>query len=537
MDRMIYNPLEAYTQKLKALHLEKTEQFFEMLTKQSGVNITENRATVAEYDSHTLKLKKQKRKLDWLRVLRVLAIITLVLLPLVFLKLTPKIRALREEIATAEEKAAELLARATAQMEPLCRLCKQEDALRLVEATVPLLTFEPLFSLTKETDMKLNYDYRPDAQVRESTLDALSGTYNGNPFVFENKRIQWMGTETYHGYKNISWSETYRDSKGQLRRRTRHQTLHATVTKPKPFYKNQVVLSYGAQGGPELCFSRDATHLEKKSRWELERHIDKGERKLKKKANAAVAKNKDFSSMSNTDFEVLFDALDRNDEVQFRTLFTPLAQTNMTDLILSKDGYGDDFHFIKRNRMNQIITNHSQDRHLLLSPQAYCTYSYDSMQEKYRQAHSEYFKAVYFDFAPLLAIPIYQERPVHSLKPIPKLAHLYSQKEGEVLANTAGDSCFTHPDTKTQAILKTETVDSADAADVACVTAYSFDTASRVEMVPVFGGDGRMHSVAVNWEEYLPLEQKNYVSVSEDTEGNKGHVLARKNGLCMLKKQ
>lgn len=537
MDRMIYNPLEAYTQKLKALHLEKTEQFFAMLTKQSGVNLQENRATVAEYDSHTLKLKKQKRKYNWLRVLRVLAIITIILLPLVFLKLTPKIRKLREEIATAEEKAAQLLAQAEAQMAPLCKLFKEEDALRLVEGTLPLLTFEPAFSLAKETDMKINYDYCPNAQMRESTLDVLSGTYNDNPFVFENKRIEWMGTETYHGYKTISWSETYRDSKGKLRRRTRHQTLHATVTKPKPFYKTQVVLLYGTQGGPELSFSRDATHLEKKSQWELERLVDKGERKLKKKANKAIADNKEFSSMSNTDFEVLFDALDRNNEVQFRTLFTPLAQTNMTDLILSKEGYGDDFHFIKRNRMNQIITNHSQGRSLLLQPQAYCSYSYDIMQEKYRLAHSEYFKAIYFDFAPLWAIPIYQERPVHSLKPIPKLAHLYSQKEGEVLANAAGDSYFTHPDTKTQAILKTETVDSADRTDVACVTAYSYDTASRVEMVSVFGGDGRSHAVAVEWEEYLPLEQKSYVSVSEDTAQKNTRILAQKDGLCMTEKQ
>ena len=54
-------------------------------------------------------------------------------------------------------------------------------------------------------------------------------------------------------------------------------------------------------------------------------------KKDEKKTDKAIKGNGDFMSMSNTDFEVLFDALDRTHEVQFRTLFTPLAQNNMVD--------------------------------------------------------------------------------------------------------------------------------------------------------------------------------------------------------------
>ena len=79
-----------------------------------------------------------------------------------------------------------------------------------------------------------------------------------------------------------------------------------------------------------------------------------------------IKENRDFTSMSNTDFEVLFDALDRTDEVQFRTLFTPLAQTNMVSLIRSQTGYGDDFVFVKANRMNFVATDHSQGRDIVI---------------------------------------------------------------------------------------------------------------------------------------------------------------------------
>ena len=151
-----------------------------------------------------------------------------------------------------------------------------------------------------------------------------------------------------------------------------------------------------------------------KSEKEIDRYVKKGEKKLKRKTDQAIKQNKDFMSMSNSDFEVLFDALDRTNEVQFRTLFTPLAQTNMVDIIRSRSGYGDDFNFIKQNRTNRILSQHSQGRAINLLPSVYFSYSFDIIKENFISRNADYFKAVYFDFAPLWAIPIYQERPVHS---------------------------------------------------------------------------------------------------------------------------
>lgn len=535
MNTIIYNPLEEYESKYKNLHEEKTNVFFEKLVSQSGVDIEKNRETVGLYNTYRESLIKLKRKLNWLRVLRVLMCITVLLIPLVILKTTPKIKALRAEIEEADHRADELLEEANKQMLPLNKLFTDRDALNLIEATIPLISFDKCFSVKQEADMKLNYDFSEYNDEEQSTIDVLAGNYNDNPFLFENKVIHSMGTEIYHGYKTIYWTETYRDSNGKLRTRTRSQTLHATVTKPKPFYNTQVVLNYCSQGGPDLSFSRDASHLEQKSEKEIDRLVKRGEKKLKKKTDQAIRQNGDFMSMSNSDFEVLFDALDRTNEVQFRTLFTPLAQTNMVDLILSRTGYGDDFHFIKSKRTNKIISNHSQGRAINLLPGNYISYSFDIIKDKFIGGNLGFFKAVFFDFAPLLAIPVYQERPVHSLKPIPDYSQQYSLKECEVLANAVDHKYVVHPQTKTRAILKSAFVRSEDGIDETCITAYSYDIEKRVDVVSVHGGDGRFHNVPVEWDDYIPLEMQNTFSIATNELAGKNKVIARHNGLCIFK--
>ena len=248
----------------------------------------------------------------------------------------------------------------------------------------------------------------------------------------------------------------------------------------------------------------------------------------------ALEENKDFVSMSNTDFEVLFDALDRTNEVQFRTLFTPLAQTNIVDLICSQSGYGDDFNFIKQRRTNTILSQHSQGRAITLSPSSYFSHSFDIIKGNFISQNESYFKAVYFDFAPLWAIPMYQERPVHSLDPIPDYSQKYSCKEYEALSNKAKTEYFVHPLTKTHAILKSSFVNSKNNVYEICVSAYSYDIIPRVDFVSVYGGDGRWHNVAVPWDDYIPLEATNNFFVAASDLARSKNIIARRNNICIF---
>lgn len=535
MNAVIFNPLEEFETTHKAKHGEITEKFFEELVARSGVDIEKNRQTVKQYYESQENLKKLKRKLFWLKFLRVILCITVLLIPLVIWKVTPKIKALRQEVTDADRRTEELLALANEQMMPLNRLFTERDALNIIEKTLPLVSFEERFTTQQEANMKINYDFTQLGQGNQSTLEVLAGHYNENPFLFENRLVQTMGMETYHGYKTITWTETYRDSNGKMQTRTRSQTLHATVTKPKPFYNTQVALNYCCQGGPELSFTRDAGRLEQKTDRQIERLVRRGERKLQKRTEKAISENDDFMAMSNTEFEVLFDALDRTDEVQFRSLFTPLAQTNMVDLIRSKEGFGDDFCFIKSRKTNLIVAEHSQGRALMLLPGSYISFDFDVIKENFLGKNKEFFKAVYFDFAPLWAIPAYQERPVHSLQPIPDYTQLYSLKECEALANAMDASHVAHPRTKTQVILKSAFVGSENSVDETDITAYSFDIERRTDYVSVFGGDGRLHSVAVHWDDYLPLKQSSRFFVAAEGKAENHSVIARRNGLCIFK--
>lgn len=531
---MIYNPLEEYESKLKDLHRDKTTAFFNSLVTRSGVNADQNRATVKEYKAVLESKAKLQKSLRLWRFLRVLMCITLVLIPLVILRTTPRIKKLRADIEAADKKASELLAEAHRQTDPLNSLFTDRDAITVIEDTVELLDFADCYSAEQEANMRKNFDFRENDSLEESTVDLLAGHYNGNPFLFETKLMHRMGMQVYHGYKTIRWTESYRDSEGRRRTRVRTQTLHATVTRPKPFYSTQVILNYCAQGGPNLSFTRDATNLHEKSERQLERYVKKGEKKLKKLTEDALEEDRDFVAMSNTDFEVLFDATDRNDEVEYRTLFTPLAQTNMVDLILSKTGYGDDFNFFKHKRTNRILTQHSQGRSVTLSRSVYPSYDFDEIKRNFIEKNAAYFKAVYFDLAPILAIPIYQERPVHSLDPIPDLAQNYSDKECEALVNTVDRRYVVHPATKTTAILKSDYMGRSGEGDEIKLTAYSYDTVPRVEVVPVLGGDGRVHGVPVPWDEYLPLEKINRLFVGSKKEEGGKQPLTERNGLYLL---
>ena len=535
MDNMIYNPLEEYENKFCALHLQNTTSFFDELVTRSGVDIEANRKTVNEYVALGDTLKKLKRKLGLWKFLRVILFITLILIPLAILKVNPLIKKLQGEIESFEATRQQLLNLAGAQMQPLNELFTDRDCINIIESTIPLIDFAPYFSVEQEVDMIKNYDFLDYNDSAQSAIDVLAGRYNGNPFLFENKFIHKMGTETYHGYKTIFWTESVRGRDGKRYTVTRSQTLHASVTKPKPFYHTQVVLDYCSLGGDDLRFTRDATNLDRKSDKEIERYIKRGEKKLQRLNDEAVEQNSNFTTMSNSDFEVLFDALDRTNEVQFRLLFTPLAQTNMVDLIRSQTGYGDDFTFIKENKTNRIITQHSQGRPINLLPQSYMSYSYDTIRSSFIEGNKEYFKAVYFDLAPILAIPVYQERPVHSLMPIPDYKQTYSSKECEALANCIDARYVVHPDTKTQAILKSSFVEANGETDTVRISAFSYDIIPRIDYISVYGGDGRFHSVGVPWDEYIPLEAHNDFFVGPYNESRSSGVIAARKNLCIYR--
>ena len=546
MEGILLEPLKYYESVGKAAHEKNIAAHFDDLVEKSRLNVEENRATVKKYKAEQATVEKIRDKLSRKKALRVLVILAIIAcfiaaavgiwqltksngllgglllgggialgiggIVLVVKKLNPAIREVETLLSKHEKKAAELRSLAEKQMAPLNALFTDADTLRLIEKTMPQLDFDDGFSVQNHDLFVRQFDLVDEQSQHCSVTDTLSGRCFGNPFLYCDKIFHTLGTYTYHGSLTISWTETYYDSKGNRQTRTVTQVLHASVTKPKPYYSQRKTLYYGNQAGDELSFSRKPQHSEDLSEKALERKVRRGAKKLAKKAEKATQKGGSFREMSNEEFDVLFGASDRNHEVQFRTLFTPLAQCNTVDLLTSKTGYGDDFYFTKRRRCNMITSEHAQGRSLDHDARNYYSYDVDEARRNFTSFNNGYFKSLFFDFAPLMAIPAYQDEPVHSLEYPKEYPSYYSTYEHEAMANQFGER-LAHASARTASILKTNFLCKENGRDRVAVTAYGYATEDRVDFIPRLGGDGRMHAVPVPWIEYIPVQRTSQIAV------------------------
>lgn len=420
--------------------------------------------------------------------------------------------------AVLGQKAEEQKRLAWAQMQPLNALYTWDITPKLIEATVPRLAFDPYFTVTRLEELHRRYGWSDDFNAGKSIIFAQSGTINGNAFVFGQYREMKWGMETYHGSLEISWTEMARDDDGKLRRVRHTETLTAEVEKPIPTYPEHKVLIYGNEAAPNLTFSREPSGLvvngglgdAVKKWWRL--------RKLKK-FSRILDDDSNFTLMTNHEFETWFHAKDRNDEVEFRVLFTPVAQQQ--ELALMQDqsvGYGDDFFFRKQNCINMLCSRHLDEATIDTNPERFHNYSYDDAFANFVAFNERYFKDAYFALAPLLAIPLYQQ--IRAQEDIwkgilpPRSPSFW---EHETIANFHGEDKFQHPDCITHSILKTNVVTRDNGESVVAVTAHGYRGVARTDYVKVHGGDGRWHDVPVHWTEYLPVEHAGNMILAEDT--------------------
>jgi hypothetical protein len=112
---------------------------------------------------------------------------------------------------------------------------------------------------------------------------------------------------------------------------------------------------------------------------------------------------------------------------------------------------------------------------------------------------------MYFTFAPILCIPLYQQHPPHEYVYRDVVESYSSFFEDEMIVNNLGYAKFSHPDSKTRNILKTKLVNINGKVEDIQVTAYGYNVEKRVTYIPKTGGDGRVHQVPVHWDEYLPV--------------------------------
>lgn len=548
----IYDPLNEYVNVFHGRFKDVAEATFAELADEAKVDVNANQETCRQIYSYESELASGKSSYEkwnalniilWFVVLGGIAagfilyhtrdlteeiILAIVLveafcLSLLFLKVRPRMKALREENEELTDAIQELKNEAWQQMAPLNHLYDWDILTRMMSETVPRLQFDPYFTTKRLADLQQTYGWNSSFNDSRSVIYSHSGLINGNPFVICRTRTMEMGSRTYYGHKTIHWTTRERGADGKYHTVHHSETLTASVTAPYPEYFEKTRLIYGNTAAPDLIFYRVPNNLAGK---ENSFSYKRKRRSLRKKARDLS--NADFAMMTNEEFEVAFDASNRNNNQQFALLFTPLAQESMLRILSDETvGYGDDFSFEKTQMINVITPSHIQTLDLDLNPEQYHHFDFDEAKKAFYDINAQYFRAIYFSFAPLLCVPMYQQiRPLSDIygREMPSHSSFW---EHEAIANHWGQDKFMHPSCVTDCILKTKQKHSKGNDSTITVYAHGYRAERHVEYIQRYGGDGRWHNVPVEWYEYLPVTGTGAISLHEDNDFDDSNISPR----------
>lgn len=532
---------------------EKATKLFKRWIKESGIDVEENLNTANEYRKEikcvenlekTVKKKKLTKNvaivfsvigyvLGFLSLIiliysnnkRETVVISSILMSVGFVlgvtltvyickKLNFELLNLDEVTRQAKERAKNLLSKCYTQLAPLYKLYKDSATTELIQEVIPIVKLDKCFDVKRFELLKEKYGFDENLAQNESTIGIFSGEILGNPFVEEKKIRQSWVDKTYTGTLTIYWTTYHRDKNGNLYSKNHSQILVASVTKPMPHYDTLTRFVYANEAAPNLKFTHLASHAERLSENEINKLVEKNAKKLVKLEKKALADGKDFTSMGNLEFETLFNAIDRNNEVEFRLLFTPLAQKNMLHLLKNKP-YGDDFNMIKDKNLNYVLSAHAQKWDFNIDVRRYKKYDAKMCLSEFLKYNETFLKNFYFELAPIMSIPLYQQH-----KPMEYIyKHNYYRNntsfEAEVLANAINKSTISHSESVTDTIVKTSLIDKLSEEDKVLIEAHSFSTIERIDYVPQLGGDGCIHNVPVHWLEYIPISKETVASIKD----------------------
>ena len=534
----ILEPRKKYYAELERAHLENTTAYFEELVQQSGVDAAANKETCSKIyalEGEITALKKKEATgrglFAGLIVLFLLLLFTglimiaigssgdsknvlLIVLGVLIaagsialfifglIRRNKNAKIIAQKISEKSKELEEMKNKAWGQMAALNKLYEWNIYNIIMAKTTPLIEMDRVFDMEKYNQLKEKFNWNDPDYKNISTVLAQSGSILGNPFILARYHIQTMGSFTYTGSITIHWTERVSNGKGGYTTRSRSQTLTASITKPKPYYSYETKLIFGSEAAPDLTFSR-----EPQSHGYDKHSLDKFFKQAEKRIDDYAKKHPGFTPLGNDQFEDFFGGLDRDHEVQYRLLFTPLAQKAMLELLTNAEPYGDDFSFKKEKMINTIISRHSQNLDFDGYPSIFYHFDLEKARENFINLNVNYFKGLFFDLAPLLAIPLYQQYPTNDYIFHDDIGADYSRHLSEMEANRYNDDYFKSNESITPNILKSEFVGLKSGAHAVYVHAHGFKGIEHTDYVRKMGGDGRNHDIPVHWIEYVPVEK------------------------------
>lgn len=552
-DNPILEPITEYHRTFKNKVIEEATKVFDELVQNAELNTNENKETCKKYYKANENLESAKKLLNKYKAIRTICIVFSIILLIVaiasgifctsgenliifiplcvisgilglLLLIIPLIK-LKDKIHNAnllvEEKtniANDIQEEAFKQMQRLNMLYDWNLTCKVINNTANLIHLDPFFDVKKYQFLHEKYGFSNNDNKDVSTISTLSGNILGNPFVVLREMSKDIIDKVYTGSIVITWVTYGTDSRGRSVPQHHSQTLMATVTAPAPRYQENTYLVYPLPVAEDLSFTHLPTVEKGCDEKDINKIVKKNSKKIQKLVKESISDkdpNTNFTAMGNMEFDSLFNATDRDHEVQFRLLFTPLAQRNMVKLLTTAEPFGDDFIFSKVKCFNYIKSNHSQNFDYSMDPSRYINFDCENAKKIFVDYQYNFFTNLYFDLAPLLAIPLYQQtktfETIYDFAPITNVTNF----EGEVLANKLNSSgIYTPEECITKTIIKTSLISKEDGFDLLKVNSYGYKGINHVTYVSKMGGDGHLHEVPVHWIEYIPVELESTMNIS-----------------------
>jgi hypothetical protein len=230
--------------------------------------------------------------------------------------------------------------------------------------------------------------------------------------------------------------------------------------------------------------------------------------KSEHKAEKYFKKDKNMEPMDNPEFDRYFPC-QRDNEVQFRTLFSPLAQEEIIKLMKVKS----DYLFTKHKTINIITSPSFENINFNVNYNNYQQeFDYSKIQAHFIEDNKLFFKDIYFMFAPILAIPLYQQYPYHQPIFEKTKQKLLAYSQNESIVNTMHNiDNFKHPQSVTDNILKTKRIFANDLCEINEIIAHGYRSSSRIVIVTVTDVEAGVVSVPVTVIDYFAVQKSTNV--------------------------
>ena len=544
---VLYKPRQIYNGMLKNQFHDEAQKLFDDLAAATKVDQGGNKVHVNAYKAakavEDAFAKKVRTRKVWAGILLALSILIAVvgvillflgqtwayivgpvLIGLGIVGIIIRVVKIRKSLKENEKELAKLQAESKAKLD----ICYEDMAAlnaafdwnmpcQIMNKATDLLKLDPCFTNERYQYLVDGFGYNENDNYLTSVMQVTSGSINGNPFILEKVHSCEIQPKTYTGSLVITWTVTRRDSEGHTYTSVEHETLYATIEKPAPFYELTTRIVYGNEAAPHLTFSRYPSGASGKTDKQIENMVKAKSKALDKQEKKALKKGQNFTKMSNDEFDTLFGANDRNDEVEFRLLFTPLAQQNELDLIKNKDPYGDDFVMMKDKMITSVASSHSQHFDYSANPALFYGYDFEEMRVRFVKYCDDYIRGLYFDLAPIMAIPLYQMHQPHAYVYKEQYPQYFPYHEHEVFANGLGQDRFrpAEADASLPVMLKAMLSTKKKDYDLVQIKGTSYKTIPHTEYVAKMGRDGHTHMVPVEWTEYIEVQKDSYIGMGQ----------------------